>query len=801
MLVKLACICRGNAKVYALFDCDGNDSDSEIVASCFLSGGEPVPSQTVRILSGDNHESIVVVFPLSTHAITLILEHRNSSKTGKSEAIYRRRFTAFYVKWASRFNYRFRTHLASQIRDCEKDRSLTRDEIDVVGIIPMAGSTIYRCSATMPNGQEDSYQINVLDDRFRNTEIIPIEMGISETPRDFRSPVDKTSIQFSIKLPGSGVGYNIILYRNDSISAFETISEPRRHLLEKSYEKRIQNASTNPEYSDWLKENKARNADLIAQKLIEFDYSPLISLILNPGNTSLDHLKETFESVNSQSYSRWQLIVPTCTQKDGTAAEKALSTFKADSRIKVLEAESSRNVSQAVKHAIEESKGGFIAFLSGGDVLAPDALYEYVFALNQDPRIDIFYSDSDEIDARGRHFNPYYKPDYSEFLMRETNYMRHFNMVRSNLLKGTSLEEVTSNDALSYDILLKCLEQSANVHHCSRILYSSRKRSGKKTSTVNAESKLVLERHLARLGIDADVSDNGESSVFCTKYTVAGYPKVSIIIPSKDNKNILARCVRSIIDKSTYSNFEIIIVENNSEEPGTFGIYEVLQEMDRRVQILVWNAEFNYSGINNYGAEHATGDYLLFLNNDTEIISADWIENLLGVCQQEGVGAVGAKLLYADDTIQHGGIIVQASSCDHINSNLPQDAKGYFNTALTTREVSAVTAACLMCPMPVFQEVGGFDPEFAVAYNDVDFCLKVERAGYRVIFNAHCLLRHYESLTRGRDNTMKAVLRDRKELSLLAYKWSDRYVSNDPYSNANLDTWSTYFNLPKRSKG
>lgn len=804
MRAKLACICRGNGKVYVLFEVSEVTQASTIEASCLLSNGNPVIFQRIDLVVGGTSRRVAIVFPLSPHTITLSLACSSKNNSEQAAIIYRRALSPTFIKWASRYNYRLNPQRASLIRDCEKDHALTQDEIEISGLVPMGDSTVYRCNAIMPNGKSSEYQIAVLDDQFVDARIEPIEMGTSSIPKGMTSPVDRFTVLFSIELPQHGIDYSIVLYRNNRLAAFETISKQRFASLENDFNKKTQNATCNPEYELWLEKHRARNAELLAQSMIEFQNAPLISIVVPLHNTSPERFRETYAGVASQSYAKWELVAVDAVADGQELPNKLRTLADADARVRPIAAGSDADQALCARAGIGNCTGEYTAVLSPGDLLAPNALYEFVLALNADPDIDIFYSDSDQVDAQNKHFNPHFKPDYSEYLMRETNYMQHFNVVRTSLLKRIDLGRSTISDAQAHDMLLKCLEQTSNVRHCPKILCSSRvspeASNHGSASSINAAIKLAVESHLERLGIDASVAKSEIPGLVHTHYKVAGSPKVSIIIPTKDNKDVLVKCIKSIIGKSTYTNFEILVVENNSEDPTTFGCYEVLQELDSRVNVLTWEGAFNYPDINNFGAERATGDYLLFLNNDTEVISSDWIEELLGICQQDNVGAVGAKLLYPDGTIQHGGIAVQASACDHINSHLSQDARGYFNTAVTTREVSAVTAACLMCPRTVFFRVGGFDREYAVAYNDVDLCMKMQAAGYKVVFNPNCMLYHYESLSRDRRNTMQAILRDRKELSLLAHRWSDHYVVGDPFMNANLDTWNTYFNIPKQVK-
>lgn len=803
MLANLTCICRGNGKVYALFEICDAPLGSTFHASCKLPYGKPTIFQEVELRPDGSKREFVVAFPLSPHPINITLFCAEPDNDVGPQAIFRKTLAPGYIKWMSRLNYRLNRKKAYMIRDCEKDHAISHDEIELIGLVPLANKTVYRCLVNMPNGKEVDYQVKVLDDQFEETGIRPIVMGISEIPRGMKSPVDKLSIILSVYIPGRGIDCNLALYRNEKLTAFETISKYRFASLASGYEEAIQNATTNPNYKRWREINLAHETELLTQSKIEFDSSPLISIVVPLYKTPLSFFIEMAKSVTAQTYSNWELILVNSTPQEETLTRAVRELAAQDKRITTIELEKNLGIAGNTMAGIEAAAGEFIAFLDHDDVIAPNALYEYVFALNLDDKLDIFYSDSDHLDLKGRHVCPYFKPDYSKFLMREVNYMCHFRMVRASILKRIDFGDPIFDGAQDHDMLLKCLEVTENVFHCPKILYSWRMTPTSTAATLdnkpyaNTAARLAIEEHLKREGIKADVVDSTDACRFHTKYKVEGDPKVSILIPTKDNKEILNTCVESVLERSSYSNFEIIVIENNSEEAETFENYERLKSMDDRIRVLTWQGDFNFSKINNYGAEHAAGEFLLFLNNDTKVINEDWIESLLGICQQNDVGAVGAKLFYPDGTIQHGGVYVQGDAAGHININLSQDASGYYNTTYTTREVSAVTAACLMCSKSTFDYVNGFDPDFAVAFNDVDLCMKMRKEGYKVVFNPNCMLYHYESISRGFENTPEKILRFNREASLLRYRWSDQYVTGDPYMNSNLDDNNGYFNLPK----
>ena len=367
---------------------------------------------------------------------------------------------------------------------------------------------------------------------------------------------------------------------------------------------------------------------------------------------------------------------------------------------------------------------------------------------------------------------------------------------------GKAEAAVDALAAQDYDFVLRCAEQAVNIRHIPKILYHWR--AHKDSTAENPESKRyafeagirAIQAHYDRCGIDAEVSAEQLNGIYRSKYRLKEQPLVSVIIPNKDHTEDLDKCIRSIEEKGTYKNIEYIVIENNSEKKETFAYYEKLQAENPKVKVVFWEREFNYSAINNYGVGFAKGEYLLFLNNDTEIINPDCIEELLGYCMRDDVGIVGARLYYEDDTIQHVGVIIGLGGvAGHTFVGEPKDSLGYFGRIVTAQDYSAVTAACLMTKRKVFEKVNGFEEKLAVAFNDVDFCLKVREAGYLVVYNPYAELHHYESKSRGLEDTEEKVLRFQGEIRTFQYRWKEILNEGDPYYSPNLTLDKTDFSL------
>ena len=423
--------------------------------------------------------------------------------------------------------------------------------------------------------------------------------------------------------------------------------------------------------------------------------------------------------------------------------------------------------------------------------------------MNQDQTIEAIYTDEDKISMDGKeHFQPHFKTDFNIDLLRSVNYICHLFVVKRSLFEKVGLLNHEYDGAQDYDFVLRCAEQAVNIRHIPKILYNWR--AHKDSTAENPESKRyafeagirAIQAHYDRCGIDAEVSAEQLNGIYRSKYRLKEQPLVSVIIPNKDHTEDLDKCIRSIEEKGTYKNIEYIVIENNSEKKETFAYYEKLQAENPKVKVVFWEREFNYSAINNYGVGFAKGEYLLFLNNDTEIINPDCIEELLGYCMRDDVGIVGARLYYEDDTIQHVGVIIGLGGvAGHTFVGEPKDSLGYFGRIVTAQDYSAVTAACLMTKRKVFEKVNGFEEKLAVAFNDVDFCLKVREAGYLVVYNPYAELHHYESKSRGLEDTEEKVLRFQGEIRTFQYRWKEILNEGDPYYSPNLTLDKTDFSL------
>ena len=554
------------------------------------------------------------------------------------------------------------------------------------------------------------------------------------------------------------------------------------------------------DYDTWLRIMRVSRQELFAQRKTKFSYAPKFSVVVPLYHTPAKFLKDLVRSMMYQSYANWELCLVNASPEDVHLTSLLENWAMRDKRIRVIRLEKNLGIAQNTNAGIEASTGEFITFLDHDDFLEPDALFCYVDALNKDKTIDVFYSDEDKTDEYAAHyFYPHFKSDFNIDLLHANNYMCHFLAVRKSLVDTVGGLNEKFDGAQDYDFVLRLTENTKKIYHCPRILYhwrcsnqSTAASQGNKMYAIHA-GKAALNAHYKRIGWNARAQEGAVDGWYQTKFTLKEEPLVSILIPNKDHTDDLDVCLNSFFERADYQNYEFIIIENNSVLPETFAYYEKIEKEHDNVKVVYWEAGFNYSAINNFGFKFAKGDYIMLLNNDVELITPDIFQSMLGFCMRPEVGIVGAKLLYNDHTVQHAGVLVGAGGlADHVFKGIHEDDPGYMGRAISSQDVSAVTAACLLVKRSVYEEVGGLEEEFQVAFNDVDFCLKVRKAGYLIVYDADVKLFHYESKSRGMEDTTDRFIRFGNEMMLLNSKWDILSTFVDPYYNPNLSYLEYY---------
>jgi glycosyltransferase involved in cell wall biosynthesis len=547
-------------------------------------------------------------------------------------------------------------------------------------------------------------------------------------------------------------------------------------------------------YGPWYEQYIPTREELEKQRKKKWNYGPKISIIVPAYKTPEAFLRQLMDSLLAQTYANWELCIANASPEDASMEYVLKEYAKKDSRILWKKLEENKGIAENTNEAFAMATGEFAGLLDHDDLLAPNALYEVAKALETEPDIDVLYTDEDKVrgDEVLEHFQPHLKPDFNIDLLRSNNYICHFFVVRKSLLEKTGGFRREYDGAQDYDFIFRCTQAAGKIHHIPEILYHWR--THQSSTADNPESKLyafeagkrAIEENLRQNGLIGEVSHTKDYGFYRVKYPVQGEPLVSIIIPNKDAKEDLEKCIQSILEKSSYTNYEILIVENNSTGEEIFSYYKELSE-NSRIRLLRWKREFNYSAINNYGAKKAKGDYLLFLNNDTEVISPDWIEEMLGFCQRPDTGIVGARLYFGNNTVQHAGTVIGIGGiAGHMFTDMPRERSGYMHKAAIIQDLSAVTAACMMVKRQVFDEVQGFEEQLSVAFNDVDFCLRVREKQYLVVYDPYVELYHYESKSRGAEDSKEKVRRFQSEIEFMRCRWETLLKKGDPYYNKNL---------------
>lgn len=531
------------------------------------------------------------------------------------------------------------------------------------------------------------------------------------------------------------------------------------------------------------------------------------SILVPLYNTPKEFLTAMLESVLYQTYENWELCLA-----DGSDVAHAYvggvcrEYVSRDARIIYKKLEKNEGISGNTNRCYAMATGEFIGLFDHDDILHPSVLYEYVKAINEQ---DADYIYCDETTFKNNDINKmltmHFKPDYAIDNLRANNYICHFSVFDRRLLEGTELFRSKYDGSQDHDMILRLTDKAGKVVHVPKLMYYWRSHAGSVASGIEAKSyaidaaKGAVAEHLRGHGYRhfRITSTRAFETIFKISYQITGNPKISVIIANKDHEADLRRCITSILERSTYDNYEIIVVENNSESQEIFEYYKKLEE-NEKIRIVTYKGAFNYSAVNNLGVRESDGEYILLLNNDTQVITVNWMEELLMYAQREDVGAVGAKLYYENKTIQHAGVVLALGAhrtAGHSHYGQHRENLGYMGRLCYAQNVSAVTGACLMVSRELFEKAGGLDEAFAVSLNDVDFCIKLREMGYLNVFTPFAELYHYESISRGLDDKGEKARRYNEESERFRTKWKETLEKGDPYYNPNFSLDRSDFSL------
>ncbi|EGO8267661.1 glycosyltransferase family 2 protein [Enterococcus faecalis] len=564
------------------------------------------------------------------------------------------------------------------------------------------------------------------------------------------------------------------------------------HTIQRAKIEKLRNQAS---YPNWLARNEVLDIEAMTQEITTFHYQPKISIAMPVYNVEEKWLRLCIDSILNQVYTNWELCMADDASTDPNVKKILTEYQQLDERIRVVFREQNGHISEATNSALAIATGEFVALLDNDDELAINAFYEVVKVLNENPELDLIYSDEDKIDMDGNRSDPAFKPDWSPDLLLGTNYISHLGVYRRSILEEIGGFRKGYEGSQDYDLVLRFTEKTTKerIKHIPKVLYywrmlptSTAVDQGSKGYAFEAGLRAVQDA-LVRRGINGHATHGAANGLYDVYYDIESEKLVSIIIPTKNGYKDVQRCVSSIIEKTTYQNYEIIMADNGSTDPKMHELYaEFEQQLPGRFFVESIDIPFNFSTINNRAAKKAHGEYLLFLNNDTEVITENWLTLMVSFAQQERIGCVGAKLLYPNNTVQHAGVILGLGGvAGHGHYGYPHGDLGYFGRLAINVNYSAVTAACLLMKKADFDAVGGFEEAFTVAFNDVDLCLKVQALGRDNVWLHEAELYHFESQTRGYDDKGKKKKRFEQEKVMMEEKWGP-LIENDPFYNPNL---------------
>lgn len=811
-MFRVTCLCRGNGKGYAQIAVPADVVDP-LQAVAETSNGKKIACPVYEMaFPGEDPQAaamhgacqtlqdrkIVVVFPLldsTTLSISLFSTRDNC------QALWVFPINATLSKIRSRLTYQLHTEEAHQIRDIDQVQLSGQPYVFITGIYPLNQEhKVCRFRFVGPFEHGVEYRAEVMGAGAETIGQNPMVLDDSVVPDADDPNRMLREITYSVILNNADmtVCISISPMQKSRWNGCFTCQLPDQveSFLEagRSFE---QHASVEPHYMAWFNHHRSNAADVAYQKYVVDSWSekPLISIITPVFRPDPAYLEAMIRSVLEQSYDYFELLLVNASG-DCPAIDQVLDRIH-DQRIKLFRIEN-KGIVGNTNFGIEHATGDYVAFIDHDDVIEPDTLYRYVSVIRSNADVDVLYCDEDHL-KDGHYFWPTFKPAFNPDLLYAHNYITHMLMVSRWVLNQVELSPEDVNGAQDYDLTLKCCEIARSIRNVPYMLYHWREHEGSTSQDLGSKPYAVeagrkaLQRHFDREGLKVDVQNRNEPCAYRVVYDY--HPLVSIIIPTKDHIDLLSNCIQSVLEKTEYSKYEIICVENNSEEESTFAYYRAICEQSDKVRVVTWpGTGFNYSAICNYGASFAQGDILLFLNNDTEIVSPQWLTLMSGHFMRSDVGIVGAKLFNRDGLVQHGGLFVVPGGCDYLNLYMSRYASGYMNSLRFPFDCAAVTGACQMIRRTYFEQVGGFDEQLAVSFSDVDICLKISQLGARVVMEPGAELYHRESSSRGRDDNDKNKLkRMEKEKYYFFNRWSD--IERGIYMNSNLNQYDGHFKL------
>ena len=560
------------------------------------------------------------------------------------------------------------------------------------------------------------------------------------------------------------------------------------------------------DYATWIKRYdtlRPNDRREIRAQIDRLSTKPLISIVMPVYNPAPADLRAAIESVRAQLYPYWELCVVNDASPSNQVDRILARYARRDQRIKLKRRPVNGGIAVTSNDALALTTGEFVALLDDDDVLVPTALFFVASEINAHPAARLIYSDEDKLDVTGRRGNAHFKPDWNYSLFLAQNFFSHLGVFKSELIKKVGFRQGFEGSQ-DYDLVLRCIEEVEpdEIRHIPRLLYHWRMSEKSAALSFNAKPHAraaaikAVSEHLARQRIAAEVTSSGDEDFRRIRYRLPNdLPRVAIVMPTRDLVERLQPCVESILAKSTYANLELLVIDNDSKDPEALDFLRQLATTSR-VRVLSFPGEFNFGRLNNFGVAQVESEFVALLNNDLSVITPDWLQEMVSQALRPGIGAVGARLLYPDDQIQHAGVVLGGGGiAAHAHKGLPRSNHGYFSRAILAQELSAVTAACLLIRRRVYQEIGGFDEtHLKIAFSDVDFCLRLRKHGYRIVYTPYAEFYHHESASRGLEDTVRKNQRFEAEIKYMRDTWGGQ-LEFDPAYNPNLSLASADFTL------
>lgn len=832
MNVSFRTIRRSGDKAYVLSEISGYDERFPVVLTASTESGARIPSDTFPycdITDALALQEVLFDGALACHETPLSLPHAKNSagvrffvvvlpwlavkrwklefraidSHGEVIASCRKSLDVFATGWKALANERTSPATGALIEDLDGRFIHDRIHVRFARLAEVSeDELLISAMVEMPYHEESTIEFDFLDKHGRPLSLDPIVVEDSVAQSVDYGALQRRVMIVSVRVKRSNP-YVCLCATDTAALIAPGFAMLGAHTIEALTELRREHTTSafdDPEYHTWFTQSHRADVPVLLEQVsTRFDYAPLFSIVCVLTDTPTHHVFDMLNSVMQQSYGRWELILVDVAGQHRDATELK-DVFDLD-RVYVIDADPSMGPDESFDAGMSAAEGDFVVFMKVCDMLAPDALFECVRKLNEFSDCDVLYSDVDTLDAQGMHTHPVFRPAFSPELLRSYNYLRDFIVVRSSLLTDMHHVPHLLLGAASYDLALRVTERARRVCHVPRVLCHRRLATEGNDSFLVSQieqeaGRRALVEHCQRIGLTAEVLSTDEPGHYRVRHVLKTTPHVTIVLPSRNNPELLLTSIRSLYSKIQYKNFEVLVVDAEGFDEETRTCFEQLEKRYPTLSVLHWEEDFNRARIINCVAAQTEGEYLMFLSEDTRILTDDSLEVMLGYFQSPEVGVVGPKQLFADGTIEHAGIVVGGTQAvTPLFRYMPGDWHGYLDRAAVAQNVSAVASECMMVRRSAFEAVGGFNEGFSTFFPDVEFCLRAREAGFLTVFTPHVCLSHFHGVSRVRVYSTELRMQMRREAALLASAWPRYFVEGDAFYNPNLDHDSSYFAL------